>query len=371
MDISQLTGRTLYRDRDLIASAVADTVCRELQENRYTGEEADIDRSHLFTSARNDVTKLFMAVVSHRPRLFQEYVEWQRSVYSHRNTPSFVIRKQIDALQKTLQERLPNDQCAVLEPVFRAACDTLDCATGSALPDNGGNSLQTSAGQDLSRLYLADIVAGRSADAVKRVLAAAGRGTGVQELYLQVIQPAQQEIGRLWENGTLTIAEEHQATETARILMERLKEIYTTDLSILEKGIPVVIACPGGENHDMGARMVADFLLFAGYTAVFIGPRASYSTIIDTVRQNGARILAVSATMTSQIRMVLNLVDRVREELGTSVHVMVGGGAFNRNPAVWQEVGADSFAPTAEEAVRVLDAFLQGPSISTELRLPE
>ena len=70
--------------------------------------------------------------------------------------------------------------------------------------------------------YLAAIRAGERRRAFALVDQACAAGVGLRTLYLDVFQPALREIGRLWQENEITVAEEHLATAITEIAMARL-----------------------------------------------------------------------------------------------------------------------------------------------------
>jgi methanogenic corrinoid protein MtbC1 len=113
----------------------------------------------------------------------------------------------------------------------------------------------------------------------------------------------------------------------------------------------VLTACVGGEQHALGARMVSDFFEMDGWNARYLGANTPSAVVIEAVRDTRADVLALSATMTSHIETVAEIIDLLRAdaELGTTP-VIVGGYPFNLAPDLWERVGADGYAPDAQAA---------------------
>lgn len=87
-------------------------------------------------------------------------------------------------------------------------------------------------------------------------------GASVAQLSADVVQAAQHEIGRLWQENAISIAQEHQATAIAQVALAYL---YDLAPPALDNGKKVLVACVEGELHEFPARLVADALDLAGF----------------------------------------------------------------------------------------------------------
>jgi hypothetical protein len=74
----------------------------------------------------------------------------------------------------------------------------------------------------LAERYLELVRAGRRGEASDLILEAVRGGVHVKEIYLHVFQPAQWEVGRLWQTGQLSVAQEHFCTAATQWIMSQL-----------------------------------------------------------------------------------------------------------------------------------------------------
>ena len=121
----------------------------------------------------------------------------------------------------------------------------------------------------------------------------------------------------------------------------------------------MVMACVGGELHEIGARMVADFFEMEGWDTYFVGANMPATSVLQSVDELQADVLAISATMTFHVSQVAEMIHELRTTRGNQrTRVLVGGFPFNLAPQLWQKMGADGFARDAaaalQEAERVL-----------------
>jgi methylmalonyl-CoA mutase cobalamin-binding domain/chain len=126
--------------------------------------------------------------------------------------------------------------------------------------------------------------------------------------------------------------------------------IFTTP----RNGRTAVVACVGGELHDLGARMVADFLEIDGWDTLYLGANTPPESIAQMAHQNHADLLCISATISSHIREVIETIAAVREHFSRQgIAILVGGHPFRIAPDLWRQVGADGYAPDAQSAAQM------------------
>jgi methanogenic corrinoid protein MtbC1 len=201
---------------------------------------------------------------------------------------------------------------------------------------------------DLAARYLEALLGARRNDAGRLVLSAVETGTSVRSIYMDVFQPVQREIGRLWQTNEVSVAQEHFCTAATQLIMGQLFPMFP---QIPRNGKRVVVTCVGGELHEVGARMVADLFEMEGWDSYFLGANTPSKGILSAVAEREADILAVSVTIHYNVEAARQLICAVRGSPdATSLKVMVGGRPFLVAPSLWSAVGGDGFAPDAEEA---------------------
>jgi methanogenic corrinoid protein MtbC1 len=92
-------------------------------------------------------------------------------------------------------------------------------------------------------------------------------------------------------------------------------------------------------------RMVADLFEMEGWDTYHLGANLPAAALVAYVAQRQPDLLGLSATMTFHLAGVAAMVRELRANQDTrSVRIMVGGHAFNREPDLWRDVGADEHA---------------------------
>lgn len=204
--------------------------------------------------------------------------------------------------------------------------------------------------------YIAAQLRGDRRDAI-RILVEEGLGSGATVAALQehVIQSAQREIGRLWQENAITIAQEHMATAISNLALAQLFERATPEP---RNGKRVLVACVEGELHEFPARLVADALDLAGFEVRFVGASVPSDHLLRMIASDRPDLVALSATMSFHGPALRTLVARIRHE-HHALPLTVGGGA-----CVWLQgitLDADTSARTANELVETARRILKVP----------
>jgi len=175
----------------------------------------------------------------------------------------------------------------------------------------------------LAARYLAAQLSGDRREALRIVLEEGlARGMSAHEIHLDVVAVAQREIGRLWEENKISVADEHQATAISHVV---LSHVYPSLVREPSTGRRVVVACVEGELHDMGARIAADLLDAAGFDVTYLGANVPTTSLVSKLRDVRADALALSVTMAFHVGSARDTVARVRLALGASFPIVASG----------------------------------------------
>jgi methanogenic corrinoid protein MtbC1 len=107
-------------------------------------------------------------------------------------------------------------------------------------------------------------------------------------------------------------------------------------------------------------RMVADFLEMEGWDTYYLGGNMPAESIVRSLKDRHADVVAISATISSRVSKVTELIDAIRSASSQPpVKILVGGYPFNIAEGLWQRVGADGYARNAQEAGTVALRLLE------------
>jgi methanogenic corrinoid protein MtbC1 len=304
------------------------------------GERPEL-RARQVELAATHLRSLSDAMLGASEQLFVDYIDWARVSASARDEPAENVKEQLTLLQAVLQDELPD--AAPAATTFLAAA----FARLSAPPAEVDSCITHSS---LAAGYLERLLACDRNGALALVDAALAAGTSLREVYLEMIQRAQHELGRLWQLNRISVAQEHYCTAVSQLVLARLYP----QMMHGPGGEPMVATCVAEELHELGARMVADFFEMDGWDTTYVGANAPAPGVLDMLRKRRAGLLAISATMGFHLHAALSLIDQVRSARDLRhVKILVGGRPFCVAGELWRKIGADGCAADAEQAVSV------------------
>ena len=173
---------------------------------------------------------------------------------------------------------------------------------------------------------------------------------------LKALTTGMEEVGRRYETDEYFLAELVLAGDTMKTAFEVLKP----HLKSSETGqkTPIVAATVKGDNHDIGKNILVSMLVSAGFEVVDLGMDCPTEKIIEAVKETGAKVVALSALLTTTMREITT-VDMALQEAGLrdSVKLIVGGAPLNMNLA--KQLGADDYGPDAIDGVKRIKALLE------------
>lgn len=206
---------------------------------------------------------------------------------------------------------------------------------------------------DAANRFLDAIVAGNRRRAFDVADAALDGGMDIRALYLDVFQPALREVGRLWQQNRITVADEHLATAITQAAMARLYERLFA--SATGSGPLMVAACAEGERHEVGLRMVCDILELEGWDTVFLGTAVPTADLVRMVCERRPQVVALSASIGPNVPRVEAAIRAIRQGCGARQPlIVVGGRPFAADPGLAPRLGADVTATDAAEAAERL-----------------
>lgn len=291
--------------------------------------------------------ELSVAVAGLRPQQFAENVRNATAVLVSRGFPVSQLRQGFLCLRDVLARELPGEMQLTATDYLRQAVEEMKEASGhqtaSLLPDTPHGRLAAA--------YLVAALEGDRQRAAQLILDAAQQGESVRELYLNVLVPAQAEVGRMWVVNEINVAEEHLITATTKLILSRLRP-YATPRDPLGKTF--VVASVMGNQHDLGLQVVADFFEMDGWRVIPLGADMPIHDLVQAVEFFEADLLGLSVSMSNQLDTLHATIAAVRNSAqARSVKILVGGPALAPSCGQFRELGADGYAAAADEAVAV------------------
>ena len=351
-EVSRKSGEEI----DLIRSQLAEIITEKhfALKPELEARYGAIGRAKCLQDATFHLSYLSEALQNAQPALFSDYVVWAKAMLEGRGIPEKDLIDNLHVIRESLAEVLSKD-------FRRIACEYVDFGIehlsqikpfeASLIP--GGIPLK-----ELADEYLEALLGGRRDKASRLILDAVESGESVKELYLQVFEKTQHEIGRLWQTNQISVAQEHYCTAATQMIMSQL---YPYIFASEKNGRTLVASCVSNDLHEIGVRMVSDFFEMEGWDTFYLGANTPIRDLLQTLKQRTADLVLLSATMTFHLRYVREMIAAIRRDAVTSrVKIMVGGYPFNVAPDLWKQIGADGFAQNASSAVETAENLLNG-----------
>ena len=129
--------------------------------------------------------------------------------------------------------------------------------------------------------------------------------------------------------------------------------------------IRVLVAKPGLDGHDRGAKIIARALRDAGMEVIYTGLRQSPEMIVNAALQEDVQVIGLSILSGAHNAIVPRLMELLREKDMTDVMVVVGGIIPDEDAAELKALGVgEVFQPGAslDKIVAFIRASLKQPA---------
>lgn len=318
----------------------------------------DIDEFAIKQYAQLDVNKLFLALISNKPDIFKAYISWQIDVFSRGDVKTEAIRDHINVLRGTLENYISEDLHPVLDEYISIGLEAITEKSPHEESFLAGDNVD----KDRAEKYMNYLLDKKQLEATHYLSGMVyNKIKSVKNIYKHILVPVQYEIGRLWQKGKITVADEHYASETTKNIISVLRNYYP------EKTIRgnVLTAALGGEMHDIGIRVVNEFLKIEGYNVYYLGINTPISSLVEFIQRFPVDVLAVSVTNPNYVWWSKEMIDEIKFRRKMAVKIIVGGLAFDEPENLWKEIGADGYGKDADSAVRMVNAFNQAGQLAS------
>ena len=118
----------------------------------------------------------------------------------------------------------------------------------------------------------------------------------------------------------------------------------------------IVMGTVKGDLHDIGKNLVGMMAEGAGFTLVDLGTDTSAERFVAAAREHGARLIGMSALLTTTMIYMRTVVQAFKEAGLHEVKICVGGAPISAQYA--REIGADGYAADAASAVALFKRLL-------------
>jgi methylmalonyl-CoA mutase C-terminal domain/subunit len=126
-----------------------------------------------------------------------------------------------------------------------------------------------------------------------------------------------------------------------------------------QRPVRVLIAKPGLDGHDKGAKVVAHALRDAGCEVIYTGLHQTVDEIVEAALQEDVDIIGLSVLSDAHLPLTDKLMARLKEEKMTDVGVLVGGNIPVRDVESLLDMGVGAVFPTGSRLDEIA-AYVKG-----------
>ena len=160
--------------------------------------------------------------------------------------------------------------------------------------------------------------------------------------------PGIMEVGEKYERKEYFLPQLLRSAETMQTAFGLLKPLLEEDGG--PSGPVVVMATVEGDIHDIGKNIVCLMLKNHGFEVLDLGKDVPASRIVEEAQAKGARLIGLSALMTTTMVRMEDTV-KLLAERGLAIPVMIGGAVVTE--AFAKAIGASGHSTDAVSAVRL------------------
>ena len=217
--------------------------------------------------------------------------------YSHAEIQRLELLRDVVALGHTISDvaALPNETLA-------------------ALLSEEAPSAQDTATEETLAAYVAAIEAWDLRES-QSILSRAASLRPPDALALEVLSPILRAVGDGWEQGRLSVTQEHAASAQVRGLLATLLQTIAVD-----RGAPkLLVAAPEGHEHELGGLMAAVLGAQVGVAPVYLGGNVPLHELESTLQRTGAEVVllavsrAIDGAEVTRLRAAVEVLTRLAE----------------------------------------------------------
>ncbi|MGH7969997.1 MAG: corrinoid protein [Limisphaerales bacterium] len=200
---------------------------------------------------------------------------------------------------------------------------------------------------ELSQLYDA-VINGQAPAAHDLTQQALAEGVDPLRLVNEFMIPAMDEVGRRFDCSDYFVPE---LLLSARAMKGALDLVRPLLAARGDKPVGrIAIGTVKGDLHDIGKNLVGSLLEGAGLEVLDLGVNVPPERFVQTVLENKAEIVAISALLTTTMPGMRTTIEALRQAgVRHQVKVLVGGAPITQKYA--DEIGADGYSENAVGAV--------------------
>ncbi|WP_433393357.1 cobalamin B12-binding domain-containing protein [Micromonospora sp. KLBMP9576] len=171
-------------------------------------------------------------------------------------------------------------------------------------------------------------------------------GVPAERVLLDLVAPAQAEVGERWARNEWSVAQEHAATH----ISERVVAAVASYVNPRPTRGRIVVACMDGEWHALPPRLVAEVLRLRGWQVTFLGASVPAAHLVSYLHRHDAHAVALACALPVRLPHAHRMIEACRR---VDVPVVVGGRGFGADGR-WARLLGAAWAPDAPSAAALV-----------------
>jgi 5-methyltetrahydrofolate--homocysteine methyltransferase len=164
---------------------------------------------------------------------------------------------------------------------------------------------------------------------------------------LDAMVVAMDEVGRRFQCNEIYVPDMLIAARAMKEGMALLEPLLVK--AGIKPAFTTIIGTVQGDRHDIGKNLVAMMWKGANFGVVDLGTDVPPEKFVAAVKQHNAGVVGLSALLTTTMPAMRTAVTVLRQAVGSTTKVVVGGAPITQEFA--NEIGADAYSPDAASAV--------------------
>jgi corrinoid protein of di/trimethylamine methyltransferase len=175
-------------------------------------------------------------------------------------------------------------------------------------------------------------------------------GVTPAEIFNECIIPTLRDVGDRFARLEIFLPEMMLSAEAAKAVIDLIEPALKAQKAQATTLGKVVIGTVNGDIHDIGKNMVATMLEVSGFEVINLGRSVPVETFLNTARERGADIIAMSSLLTTSMPYMKDLLATIKATGEKDrFKVLIGGGPVTEEWAA--QSGANGYGKDAAEAV--------------------
>ncbi|WP_424767730.1 MerR family transcriptional regulator [Paenibacillus sp. sgz302251] len=158
-----------------------------------------------------------------------------------------------------------------------------------------------------------------------------------EEVFHSILAPVLYRIGEQWEVGSVTVAQEHFASQ---LVLQRFHQFFRV-LPVHYRYSRALAFCPEGEHHQIGLMLFGLFLRNKGVDVIYLGPNTPYAGLAELIELKSVSNVAVSISHSKYIPELEQWVNECLERF-PDINFILGGNGLQPCPRSLQPFVLDA-----------------------------